>query len=104
MISQETKDKISSLRVPIIIVSHNNHKYVDNTIEQLRTINRDLISSIVIMDNNSDNIDTREYLNNNTHNVIIVKNTCNEGPWISTHKNAHMLLFYQIVILSPTRI
>jgi hypothetical protein len=90
MIPQETKDKISSLRVPIIIVSHNNHKYVENTIEQIQTLNRDLMSSIVIMDNNSDNIDTREYLDNNTHNVIIVRNTCNEGPWISTHKNAHL--------------
>lgn len=90
MIPQEISEKISSLSVPIIIVSYNNHKYLDNTIQQICKINSDLISSIVVMDNNSDATETCEYLDNNIHNVIIVRNTENEGPWISTHKNAHM--------------
>ena len=103
MIAPELSEKISALAVPIIIVCYNNYKYVDNTITQIENINKDLISSVVIMDNNSEYTETRNYLDKNSRNVIIVRNKDNQGPWISTHKNAHLfaILPNRYIITDP---
>ena len=50
--------------VPIIIISFNNYKYVDNTIKQLIQINPTLEPFLIIMDNASQDPDTKEYLKN----------------------------------------
>lgn len=74
--------------IPIIIISHNNHQYVDNTIKQLRNIREDLLKDVIVMDNNSSDLDTLSYLNNLDVNVQFNKK--NEGPWISPVINSVM--------------
>ena len=41
------------MKIPIIIISYNNYKYVDNTINQLLKVNIDLQSDIRVLDNKS---------------------------------------------------
>jgi len=74
--------------VPIIIISFNNHKYVDNTIKQLLQINPTLAPFLIIMDNASGDPDTKEYLKNTTVRVIF--NSDNNGPWITSSRNTHV--------------
>ena len=68
----------------IVIISYNNYKLVDNTIKQL--LNKKNIN-IIIIDNNSDDIDTIIYLNNAPKNIKIFFNKENNGPWISESCN-----------------
>jgi FkbM family methyltransferase len=70
--------------IPIIIVCYNNHKYVDNTINQITKINSNLKKNIIILNNSSIYNDTIAYLNNIDVSVITVPNN---GPWISIHSN-----------------
>ena len=44
--------------IPILIICHNNHVYVDNMIKQLKKINKDYLSTITIINNRSTNSDT----------------------------------------------
>lgn len=74
--------------VPIIIISFNNYKYVDNTIKQLIQINPTLEPFLIIMDNASQDPDTKEYLKNTTVRVIF--NSYNNGPWITSSRNTHV--------------
>ena len=74
--------------VPIIIISFNNYKYVDNTIKQLLQINPELEPFLIIMDNASEDLDTKEYLKNTTVRVIF--NSDNNGPWIISSRNTHV--------------
>jgi hypothetical protein len=73
--------------IPIIIICHNNHKYVDNTIKQIANINADYLQNIIIVNNSSDNITTIEYLKNLSYKVI---NNSNNGPWINNNCNKHI--------------
>ena len=50
--------------IPVLIISFNNHRYVENTIKQLKSLNPTKMSNIIIMDNNSSDIDTINFLNN----------------------------------------
>jgi hypothetical protein len=84
-------NKISAIAIPIVIISYNNHKYVENTIKQLQKIDPKLVETIVIMDNCSTCDDTIQYLNTNMHNVIIIRNKGNNGPRISDPANAEVL-------------
>lgn len=72
--------------IPIIIICFNNYKYIDNTIKQLRKINEDYITSIIIMDNCSICEKTIEYLKNSSCKVIY--NNENKGPWVNSFINS----------------
>lgn len=74
--------------IPIIIVSFNNYKYVDNTIQQLRKVNEDYLASIYIMDNCSTCEETVDYLKNSPCKVIYNKE--NKGPWVNSDINSHI--------------
>jgi len=56
--------------VPIIIISFNNYRYVDNTIKQLLQVDPTLASFLIIMDNASQDPATKEYLKNTIVRVI----------------------------------
>ena len=67
--------------IPILVICHNNHLYVENTLRQLRKFNLNL----QIMDNESTNEKTIEYLKN--VDVPVIWNPTNEGPWVNTFYN-----------------
>ena len=71
--------------IPIVIICYNNYKYVDNTINQFKKINKEYINYIQIVDNCSTCKDTIDYLTNTTCKVIY--NKTNDGPWITPTKN-----------------
>lgn len=74
--------------IPIIIISYNNYKYVANTVRQLLEIDNGLKNWILIMDNNSDDYKTKEYLGR--CGVRVHYNQENKGPWVTPEKNAHI--------------
>lgn len=90
MITDEIRHKISNIRIPIVIISYNNYKYVENTIQQFIGINPDLLETIVIMDNNSNDANTQLYLQKRQTEVVVIFNQDNVGPWVSTSCNAHV--------------
>jgi FkbM family methyltransferase len=71
--------------IPIVIISFNNWRYVNNTIEQIKKINKDYYKLITIFDNNSFEEETVNFLN--TIDVNVFRNNKNEGPWISSTQN-----------------
>ena len=76
------------MTIPIIIICYNNYKYVLNTIEQLRRINKEYYKNIQIVNNNSTCVHTIQFLNNLDINVI--HNSTNNGPWITNTNNTHI--------------
>jgi len=70
---------------PILIICFNNHKYVENTINQLLKINKDLEHVIQIIDNCSTCTQTIDYLANTTCKVV--HRSENRGPRISPYDN-----------------
>jgi hypothetical protein len=72
--------------IPIIIISYNNYKYVENTVKQIAKLNEEYLSFIFIMDNCSTDEKTKEYLKNCPHKVIYNKE--NSGPWVNSNVNA----------------
>jgi FkbM family methyltransferase len=76
------------MNIPILIICYNNHKYVDNIINQLIKINNAYTQSIIIIDNNSDNHDTIQFLQNTK--IQIIHNPENNGPWIVSWCNEHI--------------
>ena len=50
------------MKIPVVIISYNNHKYINNTIKQLENINPNILNNIIIMDNNSSDINTINFL------------------------------------------
>ena len=73
--------------IPILIICHNNHIYVDNMVKQLKKINSTYTSSIKIINNASTNIETISYLK--SCSIDVIQNQ-NNGPWISPHINQHI--------------
>lgn len=71
--------------IPIVIVCYNNHKYVDNTINQILKYNNNYIDNIIILNNCSTCIDTIEYIKN--IKCKIINNNENNGPRISPFNN-----------------
>lgn len=69
--------KTPGQEIPVLIVCHNNHLYVENTIQQLKRFNLNL----QIMDNASTNPKTVEYLKGAS--VPVIWNKTNEGPWVN---------------------
>ena len=74
--------------VPIVIVSYNNYLYVKNTVEQLLQIDPAFAEHIIVMDNNSSDTNTIDYLNEAERDIRIVRNGSNDGPWLEPHVNA----------------
>lgn len=74
--------------IPIIIICYNNHKYVENTIQQLLRVNPELHSYIFIMDNKSTLEETQTYLRKSPHKVFW--NLENQGPWVTPYCNAEI--------------
>ena len=74
--------------IPIVIISYNNYKYVDNTIKQIVKLNEDYFASIIIMDNCSTCEETVDYLKNSPCKIIY--NTNNNGPWVNSSRNSHI--------------
>lgn len=72
--------------IPICIICYNNAKYVRNMVDQLCRINPAFETSIQIIDNCSTDPETIAYLQ--TVPVCVIRNQTNNGPWISTWRNA----------------
>jgi len=77
-----------SVPIPIVIISYNNYKYVDNTVKQIFKINKEYINTILIIDNCSTCEKTIDYLKKSTCKVIF--NEKNNGPWVNADTNAHV--------------
>ena len=56
--------------IPIIIICYNNYLYVKNTLLQILKINKDYYKNIIIVNNNSTCINTKNFLNTTDLNVI----------------------------------
>ncbi len=76
------------MKIPIIIISYNNYKYVDNTINQLLKVNIDLQSDIRVLDNKSTCKETIQYLKLCKCDVIYSDK--NDGPWINEYRNSNL--------------
>jgi hypothetical protein len=74
--------------IPIIVICYNNYRYVKNTLEQLEKTNPVYLDDVMIMDNNSNDTDTIEYLK--TVSVKVHYNTKNDGPWVTKINNKHI--------------
>jgi FkbM family methyltransferase len=74
--------------IPIIIITYNNYKYVENTIKQLIKINKDYENNIQILNNCSTCSDTIAYLK--TLKYKIIENTGNHGPRVNKKDNRHI--------------
>jgi len=74
--------------IPIIIITYNNYKYVENTIKQLIKINKDYENNIQILNNCSTCSDTIAYLKSLKYKII--ENTGNHGPRVNKTDNRHI--------------
>ena len=79
-------NEIESNHTPIVIISYNNYKYVDNTLKQILKLNKTYYKNIKIMDNCSTCEETINYLKN--VDVEVIFNKTNNGPWINTTTNS----------------
>lgn len=78
------------MNIPIVIICFNNYKYVENTINQIFSINKTYFDNIIIMDNCSTCPDTLEYLKNVKCKVVY--NTVNKGPWVNAYPEFYATL------------
>ena len=83
-----TKEKRES--VPILIISYNNYKYVQNTINQILKINPSYQTDIIIIDNNSTDYETKLYLTKINVNVYYNTININPPPQITPNINEHL--------------
>ena len=86
----ELEEVISTMKIPIVIICYNNYKYVDNMIKKIIKINPELKNDIIVMDNNSEEISTKKYLDKNILDIVIVFNTKNNGPWVDINRNWYL--------------
>ena len=76
-----------SYEVPIIIICYNNYKYVENMVRQIEEINKNYLPFIKILNNNSNDIDTINYLKNTP--IEIIYNKENITPRVNEKNNIH---------------
>lgn len=81
-----TKRPNHQMEIPIIVVCYNNHRYVDNTLRQLKSCNPDLMNQVRIMDSKSTDPDTVAFLK--SVSVPVIWNPTNSGPWLAPWVNA----------------
>jgi len=97
------------MNIPIIVVCYNNYRYVENTLKQILNINKEYYKNIQILNNNSNCLDTINYLNNvdvsviNNKDIDILGVRVNAGPWISELENKHIydLLPDKFILTDP---
>ena len=87
------------MNIPIVIISYNNHKYINNTIKQLENINPNILKNIIIMDNNSSDINTINFLTTTRYKVI--RNAVNKGPWVEHYVDFYNSLPNKFFITDP---
>jgi len=87
------------MNIPIVIISYNNHKYINNTIKQLENINPNILNNIIIMDNNSSDINTINFLTTTRYKVI--RNAVNKGPWVEHYVDFYNSLPNKFFITDP---
>jgi FkbM family methyltransferase len=75
------------MSIPILVICHNNYKYVENTIRQIGAVNAAYLSDILVVDNKSTDEATVAYLSTLPHRIIRNENN---GPWICSWCNAHI--------------
>jgi FkbM family methyltransferase len=87
--------------IPIIIICHNNYKYVDNTIKQISKINNYYYNNIKIMDNCSTCIKTKNFLKN--IDIEVIYRNFNYGPWIEEKVNSDIyhILPHKFILTDP---
>ena len=73
--------------IPIIIICYNNYRYVQNTLLQILSTNKEYYKNIQILNNNSTCLETLDFLKK--VDVKVIHNE-NNGPWISSTINAHI--------------
>ena len=76
------------MNIPIIIISYNNYKYIENTLNQIYKLNKEYYSNIQILDNCSTCVETLDFLKET--DVKVTYNTANNGPWITQNKNKNI--------------
>jgi FkbM family methyltransferase len=93
------------MTIPIIIISHNNHKYVANTIRQILYIRKELPTHIIVLDNNSIDKETVEYLRSieGVPNIEVKYYPTNPGPWLNNqcHEDIYALLPDTFILTDP---
>ena len=89
------------MNIPIVIICYNNYKYVENTLKQIASINKDYYTNIIILNNMSTCSDTTAYLHN--ADVKVINNVGNFGPWITPTNNRQIydLLPDKYIITDP---
>ena len=87
--------------IPIVIICYNNYMYVENTLKQIASINKDYYTNIIILNNMSTCSDTISYLNK--VDVRVINNVGNFGPWITPTNNRQLydLLPDKYIITDP---
>lgn len=75
--------------IPILIISYNNYRYVDNTLKQIKKINEKYYRNIMIIDNKSTDINTINYLKN-LKDIEVIYRDANYGPRISLTDNVDL--------------
>jgi hypothetical protein len=73
--------------IPIIIICYNNYRYVQNTLLQILSTNKEYYKNIQILNNNSTCLETLDFLKK--VDVKVIHNE-NNGPWISSTINTHI--------------
>ena len=91
----------NEMNIPIVIICYNNFRYVENTLKQIASINKDYYTNIIILNNMSTCSDTIAYLNK--VDVRVINNVANVGPWITPTINRHIydLLPDKYIITDP---
>jgi hypothetical protein len=99
---QSMNNTIEFTFIPIIIVCHNNHKYVENTIHQIYKTNPILVNHIIIMNNSSDQKETIEYLNKISPYTKVLAFE-NKGPWLTpeNHSEFYHTLPDKFILTDP---
>lgn len=87
--------------IPIIVICHNNHHYVNNMVEQFKKTK--YLENVVVLDNDSQDKDTVEFLKSTESVVKVIYNRVNVGPWVSDRRNMHIynMLPNKFVVTDP---
>lgn len=87
--------------IPIIVICHNNHHYVNNTIEQFKKTK--YLENVIILDNDSKDEETVKFLKSVESVVKVIYNGVNVGPWVSDRRNMHIynMLPSKFIVTDP---
>lgn len=77
-------------KIPILIICYNNYRYVENTIQQINAINSSYNDNIIIINNNSNDSDTIDYLEKLKKKSYYIINNLNISPRIDNINNVEI--------------